>query len=574
MVPRRGHGDYFLQSYFGLQYPVLRLLWLGSLQEVAVIGENPYYHRGPIKEARYFFNRARETARSLQMVRKGQSVSVIGPRRIGKTSLMFHLSDSTVRGENGFAPEQSLFVYIDGGMLGRLPRSDILRMMLQETVDQTGKEIDTRQIEDHHSFEQGIRALLKSGQQLVYLVDEFEGLAKNPNLDADFFSFLRGLTVRYNIAYVTASQVPLLALIEKDGQLSSPFFNIFVPIHLGLFSEDNARQMICKPSRTAGIEFPGDTEDFILDLAGPHPFFLQIACFHAFELAHEDPSFSEQACRQLEERVKGELKSHFDYFTHRLSEEERRVLACLLYTGQGITSTAILKDLELKCLVRQRNGRYIPVSRAFAHFVRQEIGTTWAATVAEGERRMATVLFADVVGFTPMSEQHIPEEILSIMKPALRMFVDVVDRHKGKVANFGGDSILALFGIPTEQPDDAIRAVRAALEIQSNVVAYAQELRQNKGIDFAARVGLDTGVVVLGEIGGEQRAEYTALGDAVNLARRMETHAEPGTIVISDHTYQQIRGRFKTVSLGLVHVKGKSEPIKAYRVLGEKTSKH
>jgi len=153
------------------------------------------------------------------------------------------------------------------------------------------------------------------------------------------------------------------------------------------------------------------------------------------------------------------------------------------------------------------------------------------------------------------------------------MFVDVVDRHGGKVANFGGDSVMALFGIPTEQPDDAIRAVRAALEIQANVAEYAHALKQSEGIDFAARVGLDTGVVVLGEIGGEQRAEFTALGDAVNLAQRMETQAEPGTIVISDHTYQQVRGWFKTESLGLVPVKGKSRPVKAYRVLGERARK-
>ncbi len=537
-----------------------------------MIGENPYYHRGPIKEQRYFYGRTRETALALQMVRKGQSVSVTGPRRIGKTSLLFHLCDSSVRGENGFTPEQSLFAYINGEMLGGLPRPDVLRVMLEETADQAGQEIDVLRITDHHSFEQGIRALLKPGQQLVYLIDEFECLAKNPDLDADFFSFLRGLTVRYNIAYVTASQVPLLALVEEDGQLSSPFFNIFVPNHLGLFSEDDARQMVRGPSQAAGIEFIGDGEDFILGLAGPHPFFLQITCFHAFEILRQHSAFDDQGRRQLEEHVQADLKSHFEYFTRRLSEEEQRVLACLLDAEQGKTSMTILRDLERKCLVRQRNGKYIPVSRAYAHFVRQEIGTTWATTIAEGERRMATVLFADVVGFTPMTEQHLPEEILSIIKPALRMFVDVVDRHRGKIANFGGDSIMALFGIPTEQPDDAARAVRAALEIQASVVTYAQELKQNKGIDFAARVGLDTGVVVLGEIGGEQRAEYTALGDAVNLACRIQNLAEPGTIIISDHTYQQIRGRFKTESLGLMHVKGKSEPIKAYRVLGEKAN--
>jgi class 3 adenylate cyclase len=130
---------------------------------------------------------------------------------------------------------------------------------------------------------------------------------------------------------------------------------------------------------------------------------------------------------------------------------------------------------------------------------------------------------------------------------------------------------MAVFGVPTGRPDDAVRAVRAALEIQAKVAAYARELKQSKGIDFSARVGLDTGVVVLGEIGGQQRAEYTALGEAVNLAQRLESEAEPGTIVISRHTYQQVRGWFKTESLGLVQVKGKSVPVRAYRVLEENT---
>jgi class 3 adenylate cyclase len=533
--------------------------------------ENPYYHRGPIKEARHFYDRIREMALALQMVRNGQSVSVIGPRRIGKTSLLFHLADSTVRIKHGLAPGQYLFVYINGEMLGRLSRSDILRLMLQETVAQTDKDrIDITRVVDHRSFEQATRDLINPGQQLVYLIDEFECLGKNQNVGADFFSFLRGLTVRYRIAYITASQAPLLALIDEGGQLSSSFFNIFMPIHLGLFSADDARQMIREPSQAAGVEFSAGTEDFILDLAGPHPFFLQIACFHAFDLSREHPAFGEQARRQLEERVQADLRCHFEYFISRLSKEERRVLARLLDTGESETSTAALEALERKCLVRQCDERYTFISQAFARFVRQQVGTTWAVAIAEGDRRMATVLFADVVGFTPMTERHRPEEMLTIIKPALRMFVDVVDRHGGKVANFGGDSIMALFGIPTEQPDDAIRAARAALEIQAKVAIYARELKQSQGVDFSARVGLDTGVVVLGEIGGEQRAEYTALGGAVNLAQRMQTQAQPGTIVISEHTYRQVRGRFRTKSLGLVAVKGKSRLINVYRVLGER----
>jgi class 3 adenylate cyclase len=539
-----------------------------------VIGENPYFLRGPIKEAKYFYGRAKETARALQMVRNGQSISVIGPRRIGKTSLLLHLADSAVQAEHGLTPEQSLFVYIDAGALVGLSRSDILRVILQDTAAQSGQEtVDIPQVVDHRSFEQAVRGLVRPGQQLVYLVDEFESLGKNRNVDGDFFSFLRSLTSRYSVAFITASQNSLLALVDQDGQLSSPFFNIFMPLYLGFFDSGDILRIIREPSRAAGVEFPESIQEFILDLAGPHPFFLQVTCFHAFDLSREDPSFGERACRRLDELVQTDLGYHFDYFVSRLSEEERRALACLLDAGESDTSTAALEALEHKCLVRRCGGSYTFASRAFSEFFGRQTGKAWSAAVAEGDRRMATVLFADVVGFTPMTEQHLPEDLLTIIKPALRMFVDVVDRHGGKVANFGGDSVMAVFGVPTGRSDDAVRAVRAALEIQANVAAYARELKQGKGIDFSARVGLDTGVVVLGEIGGQQRAEYTALGDAVNLAQRLESQAEPGAIVISGHTYQQVRGWFRTESLGRVWVKGKSRPVKAYRVLGERANK-
>ena len=537
-------------------------------------GENPYFHRGPIKEERYFYGRAKETARALQMVRNGQSVSVIGPRHIGRTSLLFHLADSAVQVEHGLVPKQSLFVYIDAGALGGLSRPDILRVMLHETVAQTGQEApDIPQGVDYRSFEQAVRGLLRPGQQLVYLVDEFECLGKNPNVNGDFFSFLRSLIARYNIAYITASKVPLLELVDAVGQLSSPFFNIFMPLYLGLFDVDDARRLIREPSQAAGVVFSESSENFILDLAGLYPFFLQITCFHAFDLSREEPSFSERARRQLEELVQMDLGCHFEYFVKRLGEEERRVLARLLEPGEDENSIAALEALERKCLIRRCDGSYAFASRAFAEFFGRKVGKAWSAGIAEGDRRMATVLFVDVVGFTPMTEQHLPEEVLTILKPALHTFVDEIDRYGGKVANFGGDSVMAVFGVPTGRSDDAVRAVRAALEIQANVVTYAREIKQSKGVDFSARVGLDTGVVVLGEIGGGQRAEYTAVGDPVNLAQRLESKAQPGTVVISDHTYQQVRGYFRTESLGLKRVKGRSRPVKAYRVLGEKATR-
>jgi len=134
-----------------------------------VIGENPYFHRGPIRDAEYFYDRTRETALTLQMVKNRQSVSVVGPRRIGKTSFLFHLADPAVRAEHGLAPEECLFVYINGEDLGGLSRADILRLMLQETIAQTGKEKrDIPQPVDPHSFEQTVRESVKPGQHMVY----------------------------------------------------------------------------------------------------------------------------------------------------------------------------------------------------------------------------------------------------------------------------------------------------------------------------------------------------------------------------------------------------------------------
>jgi class 3 adenylate cyclase len=544
------------------------LIELQRLQEIEVTGENPYFHYGPIKETRYFYGRARETTRALQMVRNGQSVSVIGPRCIGKTSLLFHLADATVQAEHGLVPQRSLFVYVDASVLGGLSKSAILHTMLRDTVAQTQRDaVKVPQSVDHRSFELVLRELIKPEDHLVYLIDEFEYLSRNPNVDGDFFSFLRSLIARYNIAYITASQSSLLDLIDEDGKLSSPFFNVFMPLYLGLLDEVDARRLIHDPSQAAGTEFSSEVEHFILDFAGLYPFLLQIVCYHAFDLLHDDPLFSERTRGRLEELVHTDLRAHFEYFLSRLSEDEQRVLACLLDSGEIETSTKALESLERKCLVRKCDDGHTFASRAFAEFFGRQVGKAWSLAVAEGERRMATVLFADVVGFTPMTEQHVPEDVLAIIKPALRMFVDAVDRHGGKVANFGGDSVMAVFGVPTSQPDDAVQAVRAALEIQSSVADYARGLRQNKGLDLSARVGLDTGVVVLGEIGGQQRAEYTALGNPVNLAQRLESKAEPGSIVISHHTYQQVRGYFKVRSLGLVRVKGRSNPIRAYLVL-------
>ena len=184
-----------------------------------------------------------------------------------------------------------------------------------------------------------------------------------------------------------------------------------------------------------------------------------------------------------------------------------------------------------------------------------------------GERRIVTVLFCDVTGSTALAEQMDPESWTEIMDRAFNYLTEPVDRFGGTVARLMGDAILALFGAPVAHEDDPQRAVEAGLAILERIRPYREELRRTRGLDFNVRVGINTGLVVTGRIGSKLHEEYTALGDAANVAARMEQTAAPGTIQISDKTYSLVASQFECVSLGGINVKGKSKPVEAYRVI-------
>lgn len=184
----------------------------------------------------------------------------------------------------------------------------------------------------------------------------------------------------------------------------------------------------------------------------------------------------------------------------------------------------------------------------------------------EGERKLITVLFADVAGFTAISSTLDPEETHEIMQRAFAIMLEEVHRYEGTVSQFLGDGMLALFGAPIAHEDHAQRAVRAALGIQSALEGYRQEL-DSRGIDFRIRIGLNSGLVVVASVGVDLTMNYLAVGDTVNLASRMQTLAPTGSVVISEDTYRLVAGYFECRSMGPQEVKGKTEPIDVYEVL-------
>lgn len=187
---------------------------------------------------------------------------------------------------------------------------------------------------------------------------------------------------------------------------------------------------------------------------------------------------------------------------------------------------------------------------------------------AKGERRVITVLFADVVNSTGLAERLDPEDWTEIMNEALPSMTAPIHRYGGTVARLMGDGLLALFGAPVAHEDDPRRAVFAALDMVESVRAFAAKVKREHQIDFEIRVGINTGPVVVTDVGSTSAMEYTAMGDAVNVAARMQQTAAPGTIQLSAETYRLVAAQVDTVCLGEVELKGKAEPVTTYRVVG------
>lgn len=187
-----------------------------------------------------------------------------------------------------------------------------------------------------------------------------------------------------------------------------------------------------------------------------------------------------------------------------------------------------------------------------------------------GERKVATALFADVVGSTTLAEQMDPEDWTTIMNGAFERLSPPVERYDGMIVRLLGDALLALFGAPVAHEDDPARSVHAALDMLSQAQEYAEEVQKKYNIPFSIRIGINTGPVVVGAIGSDVKYEYTAMGDAVNLAARMQSAARPMTVLISENTYRFVAPLFESIDLGPIEVKGKSEPVRVYEVRAAK----
>lgn len=185
--------------------------------------------------------------------------------------------------------------------------------------------------------------------------------------------------------------------------------------------------------------------------------------------------------------------------------------------------------------------------------------------IMEAKELEATVLFTDIVGFTPLSEKMEPKAINKLLNRHFSKMTDIIFDLDGTLDKYIGDSLMAVFGAPFGQDNDAERAVTAALKIKKTLEAENKEEGREKELNI--RIGINTGQITAGNIGSPKRMEYTVLGDAVNVASRLESIAEPNQILIGEETYSRIKDKFKTREIGLRKLKGKSRDLRVYEVL-------
>ncbi len=274
----------------------------------------------------------------------------------------------------------------------------------------------------------------------------------------------------------------------------------------------------------------------------------------------------------LKERILGALYVDSNVAEAEFNEESQNLLHAFADEAAIAIENARLFDevaesREAEKRVRQLFQKYVP-----ADVVRE------ALKMRDGKRLStkltATVLFSDIRSFTSISEKMPPEDVVGFLNDYLQRMVDIVFDEGGIVDKFIGDAVMAVFGAPAPKPDDAMRAVRAALRMIEEVKRFNQQQRERGGVEIDVGIGLHTGPLIAGNIGSDRKMEYTVIGDTVNAANRVEslTQKMNTKVLITQQCYDATGKAFAVRELQPVQVKGKKQPLQVYEVLHEKST--
>jgi class 3 adenylate cyclase/CheY-like chemotaxis protein len=269
---------------------------------------------------------------------------------------------------------------------------------------------------------------------------------------------------------------------------------------------------------------------------------------------------------QVGGRVIGTLDINMPGGGRQFTDHDMHLLQALAdYAAIAIENSRLFRELEEskereKRTIRNVFERYVTPS------VVEQLLSQPDTVALGGARRTISTLFADLRGFTALSEKLEPEALFEALNHHLSLGAEAVLNYEGTLDKFMGDAIMALFNAPLPQPDYALRAVQAGVDIQRRITATSQLLVQLHRLQFG--IGISTGDAIVGNIGTAQLMNYTAIGNSVNLARRLQENAKGGQILIDQATFDAVSTRVRSRALGLLEVKGLRDPVAVFEVLG------
>jgi adenylate cyclase len=246
-----------------------------------------------------------------------------------------------------------------------------------------------------------------------------------------------------------------------------------------------------------------------------------------------------------------------------LADADQLLHALANYAAVAVERARLNQKIVAEEKKRERLGRFLSPQVAARILATSE---SQGAALGVPEVKDVSVLFADIVGFTTMSEKMSPAAVALLLNDYLSRMTDVIFKYEGTLDKYIGDAIMAVFGAPLDMPDHAERAIRTALEMRERLDEFNAERKE--GPKLRIRIGINSGKAVAGEIGSINKKEYTVLGDTVNTASRLESSvAKPMMIVIGENTYEVVRDHFEFRSLGKATLKGKENEVAVYEVM-------
>ena len=329
--------------------------------------ENPYLSRVMIEHPSRFYGRRRELARILSRLgsSRPQSVSIVGERRIGKSSLLNALTWRATQEKFLLDPGALTFVYIDFQQFPRIELVDFFDLLIGRIGDAVPHLEIAKTDNRYRRYQSVLDALRENGTGLILLFDEFDSVTSNPAFGPDFYSFLRSCANNYPMAYVTSSKMDLQQLCHSTAISDSPFFNIFSNLYLRGFTREEALNLIASPSERSGVPL-ADFSESILELGGCFPFYLQIACSVYFEWAAETRGTSPPTS-ELQEQFLEEAATHFSYFWEHCSSEKKETLRRLAAGRQpGPSQQFSCKQLLRSGYLEKEDDTYRLFSATFA----------------------------------------------------------------------------------------------------------------------------------------------------------------------------------------------------------------